>query len=92
VYDAAGNYVMSRGVCTDLTDRRRAEAQVKILSGLLPICSSCKKIRDDRGYWNQIERYIHEHSEAEFSHGLCPECEAKLYAGLDPVPGASPVP
>jgi phosphoserine phosphatase RsbU/P len=52
---------------------------VKRLSGLLPICSSCKKIRDDKGYWNQIERYIAEHSEAEFSHGICPECVRKLY-------------
>ena len=52
---------------------------IKRLSGLLPICSSCKKIRDDKGYWNQIERYIAEHSEAEFSHGICPECVKKLY-------------
>ncbi len=52
---------------------------IKKLSGLLPICSSCKKIRDDKGYWNQIERYIAEHSEAEFSHGICPECVKKLY-------------
>lgn len=52
---------------------------IKRLSGLLPICSSCKKIRDDKGYWNQIERYIAEHSEAEFSHGICPECVRKLY-------------
>ncbi len=52
---------------------------IKKLSGLLPICSSCKKIRDDKGYWNQIERYIAEHSEAEFSHGICPECVRKLY-------------
>lgn len=52
---------------------------IKRLSGLLPICSSCKKIRDDKGYWNQIEKYIAEHSEAEFSHGICPECVKKLY-------------
>lgn len=54
-------------------------AKVKQLSGFLPICASCKKIRDDKGYWNQIETYIREHSEAEFSHGLCPECAEKLY-------------
>ncbi len=53
--------------------------QVKLLSGLLPICASCKKIRDDKGYWRQIELYIHDHSEADFSHGICPECAKKLY-------------
>jgi CheY-like chemotaxis protein len=53
--------------------------KVKLLSGMLPICSSCKKVRDDRGYWNQIEVYIRDHSEAEFSHGICPECAKKLY-------------
>jgi len=58
---------------------RDALNKVKILSGLLPICASCKKIRDDKGYWKQIETYIQDHSEAEFSHGLCPECVKKLY-------------
>ncbi|MGD9365722.1 MAG: hypothetical protein PVH87_08515 [Desulfobacteraceae bacterium] len=52
---------------------------MKVLQGLLPICASCKKIRDDRGYWNQIESFISEHSEAEFSHGICPACAEKLY-------------
>lgn len=51
----------------------------KTLTGLLPICSSCKKIRDGQGYWNQLEIYIREHTEAEFTHGLCPECVKKLY-------------
>ena len=60
---------------------QEALAKVKLLSGLLPICASCKKIRDDNGYWNQIESYIREHSEAEFSHGICPECAKKLYPG-----------
>lgn len=55
---------------------------VKTLSGLLPICSSCKKIRDDKGYWQQIESYIREHSEAQFSHGICPDCLKKLYPNL----------
>ena len=55
---------------------------VKNLSGLLPICSSCKKIRDDKGYWQQIESYIREHSEAQFSHGICPDCLKKLYPNL----------
>lgn len=56
-----------------------ALANVKILSGLLPICASCKKIRDEEGYWNQLESYIREHSEVEFSHGVCDECAEKLY-------------
>jgi len=80
-------------VLNDITARKRAEheqerliaelqkalSEVKKLSGLLPICSSCKKIRDDRGYWNRIESYIREHSEAEFSHGICPDCAKKIY-------------
>jgi len=52
---------------------------VKKLSGLIPICSNCKKIRNDEGYWKQIEGYISEHSEARFSHGICPECAKKIY-------------
>lgn len=56
--------------------------EVKTLSGFLPICASCKKIRDDQGYWNQIESYIRTHSDAEFSHSICPECAKKLYADL----------
>ncbi|MDY6954350.1 MAG: PAS domain-containing protein [Thermodesulfobacteriota bacterium] len=77
----------------DITERKRAEeererlilelqealAKVKTLSGLLPICASCKKIRDDKGYWQQIEEYIQEHSDAEFSHSVCPECAKRLY-------------
>ncbi len=60
-----------------------ALAKVKKLSGLLPICSHCKKIRDDKGYWNQIEAYIGEHSEADFSHSICPECAKIHYPDLD---------
>lgn len=56
-----------------------ALSKVRILSGLLPICANCKKVRDDKGYWNQIETYIRDHSEAQFSHGICPECMQKLY-------------
>ncbi len=56
-----------------------AVARVKVLSGLLPICSGCKKIRDDQGYWNQIEKYIMRYSKVEFSHGLCPDCLRRLY-------------
>src|SRR5208282_230275 len=54
-------------------------AKVKLLSGLLPICAWCKKIRDDRGYWNKVETYLLEHSQAKFTHGICPECGKKLY-------------
>lgn len=60
-----------------------ALAEVNNLSGLLPICSHCKKIRDDSGYWKQIEAYIEEHSEAQFSHGICQECARKYYPDLD---------
>jgi two-component system CheB/CheR fusion protein len=81
----------------DITARRIAEeerekihlehmealSKVKKLAGMLPICANCKKIRNDEGYWEQIEAYIRDHSEAEFSHGLCPECATKLYPGID---------
>jgi FixJ family two-component response regulator len=62
-----------------ISELREALAKVKKLSGLLPMCASCKKIRDDKGYWNQLEAYISAHSEADFSHGICPECAKKLY-------------
>lgn len=57
----------------------KALEDVKQLSGLLPICASCKKIRDDQGRWQEIEKYIHTHSAADFSHGICPQCAKKLY-------------
>jgi hypothetical protein len=60
----------------------QALSQIRTLRGLLPICANCKKIRDDKGYWNQLESYIHDHSEAKFSHGICPGCMKKLYPGL----------
>ncbi|HID28799.1 MAG TPA: PAS domain-containing sensor histidine kinase [Desulfobacterales bacterium] len=80
----------------DITERKKAEEErerliralqealtkVKTLSGLLPICASCKRIRNDQGYWEQIEAYIRDHSEAEFSHSVCPECSEKLYPEL----------
>jgi hypothetical protein len=56
-----------------------AVAHIKRLRGLLPICASCKKIRDDRGYWSQMEIYISQHSEADFSHSICPDCMKTLY-------------
>ena len=91
--DAAGNVVGTFGISRNITARKVAEADrerligelkdalssVKALSGMIPICASCKKIRDDGGYWNQIESYLRDHSEAEFSHGLCPDCMARLY-------------
>jgi hypothetical protein len=58
---------------------REALSQVKALSGLLPICASCKKIKNDKGCWEQMEVYIRDHSEADFSHGICPDCIAKYY-------------
>ncbi len=58
---------------------RHALDQIKTLRGIIPICASCKKIRDDQGYWNQVEVYVRDHTEAEFSHGMCPECMKKLY-------------
>ena len=96
LHDAAGNAVGTFGISRDITERKRAEVErerligdlqdalskVKTLSGLLPICASCKKIRDDRGYWNQIESFIGEHSEIEFSHGICPECLRTLYPDI----------
>lgn len=66
-----------------IDELQNALAEVKKLRGFLPICSSCKNIRDDKGYWNQIESYIRDHSEAEFTHSICPECTKKLYPGLN---------
>ncbi|MFO7970996.1 MAG: hypothetical protein R6U13_15425 [Desulfatiglandaceae bacterium] len=66
--------------------RIRAEAnekRVQHLEGLLPICSYCKNIRDDKGYWHQVESYVRDHSEAEFSHSICPECAKKYYPDID---------
>ncbi len=57
-------------------------AKIKTLSGLLPICSNCKKIRDDRGYWNQIDEYLRDHSDVDFSHSLCPDCTTIFYPKL----------
>lgn len=68
--------------CT-MRDLKEALVNVRTLSGFLPICAHCKRIRDDTGYWNQIEAYIRDHSEADFSHGICPECARKHYPDLD---------
>ena len=66
-----------------IIDLQEALAKIKTLSGLLPICSYCKNIRDDVGYWNKIETYIKEHTLAEFSHGICPECAKKYFPDFD---------
>jgi CheY-like chemotaxis protein len=58
---------------------QEALSEIKTLKGIVPICASCKKIRNDKGYWQQLEAYIREHSQAEFSHGICPDCAQKLY-------------
>ncbi|OPY83851.1 MAG: sensory histidine kinase AtoS [Smithella sp. PtaU1.Bin162] len=93
IIDENGNVIGLTLFLTDVTDRRLAEAerekiiaelqqalsQVKTLSGLLPICASCKKIRDDKGYWHQVELYVRDRTKAEFSHGICPDCAQRLY-------------
>jgi len=97
IRDLAGRVTHYVAVKEDITARKQTEAErdilihdlqealanVKSLSGLLPICASCKKIRDDQGYWNQIEAYVSEHTQAEFTHGICPECQSHLHAELE---------
>ena len=97
LYDAQGNIVGAIETLRDITTAKRTEqdrerlitelqdalTKVRTLSGLLPICASCKKIRNDEGYWDQIESFISKHSHAEFSHSICPECARKLYPDLD---------
>lgn len=93
VKDSDGNYQMSRSVMYDITKLKNAEdererlyrellevqGKLKVLRGLLPICASCKKIRNDQGLWDSIEKYVSEHSEAEFTHSLCMDCAKRLY-------------
>jgi hypothetical protein len=91
--DSEGNFCGASIVARDITERKRQEnerlkliwelkdalARVKTLNGLLPICSACKKIRNDHGYWEQVEIYIRNRSDAEFTHGICPDCIRQLY-------------
>jgi PAS domain S-box-containing protein len=91
MFEADGRVAGFEAVARDITERKELErdrerliaelkdalVSVKVLRGLLPICSCCKMIRDDGGYWQQIETYIRDHSEAEFTHGLCPDCLAR---------------
>ena len=97
IKDSKGNIIGVSAMERDITKRKREEqerltlieelskalASAKTLRGLLPICASCKKIRDDRGYWNQLESYIAEHTEAEFTHGICPDCQSQLESELE---------
>lgn len=97
IYDSKGELVGYANFSHDITESRKAEEErenlisqlkkalfeVETLSGLLPICSYCKKIRDDKGYWSQIETYIRKHSKAEFTHSICPECEKRALERLD---------
>jgi PAS domain S-box-containing protein len=96
IRDPAGRVTHYVAVKEDITARKQTEAErdkliqdlqealanIKSLSGLLPICASCKKIRDDQGYWSQVESYIQKHSDATFTHGICPDCIKKLYPDL----------
>jgi CheY-like chemotaxis protein len=63
-------------------DLEEARGHIRELQGILPICSSCRKIRDDEGFWTQVEVYFHDHSDLEFSHGICPDCQDRLYPEL----------
>ena len=96
VTDSSGNIVGRMASFVDISRRKQTEAEredlvfelqralakIKTLRGLVPICASCKKIRDDKGYWHQLEVYIHNHTDAEFSHSLCPDCVELLYPDL----------
>ncbi len=75
--------VIWSGCIVDTTPLRRAEEEIKTLEGIVPICSHCKKIRDDKGYWQRVEQYIQARSDAEFSHGICNECSDELYGEQD---------
>jgi len=93
VTSGSGKLVGRMASFIDITKRKEVESEresliaklqdaidkIKTLRGIIPICASCKKIRDDQGYWNQIESYVKDHSEADFSHSLCPDCAKRLY-------------
>ncbi|HNW43431.1 MAG TPA: PAS domain-containing protein [Elusimicrobiales bacterium] len=87
--DPAGNFAGYIGSCIDITEKKTAQEDLKLarerelnnLRGLLPICSSCKKIKNGSGQWESVDKYIREHAEVDFSHGICPACSEKLYPG-----------
>jgi phosphoserine phosphatase RsbU/P len=74
---------LQAALATKIKELRQALDQIKTLRGIVPICAWCKKIRDDQGYWNQVEVYVQHHTEAQFSHGLCPDCIKKMYPELE---------
>ncbi|MBF0111613.1 MAG: PAS domain S-box protein [Desulfamplus sp.] len=86
-YEDNGDFAGYIGSCIDVTERveaqealrSKAEEELHALRGIIPICMHCKEIRDDKGYWNKLEKFITEHSEAQFSHGICPDCMKKFY-------------
>lgn len=83
-FEAGGvDYVTKPFNSGELLARIKTHIEIRILRGLLPMCSKCKKIRDDEGFWNQVDSYIEEHSQATFTHGICPECLVKLYGDKD---------
>ena len=96
IHDGEGKIYAVGGFCADITERRRIEQEkeeliqrlqkaldeVKTLRGIIPICSFCKKIRDDQGYWSQVETYVGQRTDADFSHALCPDCVTKHYPHL----------
>jgi PleD family two-component response regulator len=75
-------YTRKKELVKKTAELQNALDKVKLLSGIIPICSYCKKIRNDKGYWSQVEEYIRNHSEAEFSHSLCPDCLKEQYPGI----------
>jgi PAS domain S-box-containing protein len=91
-YDEQGNFTGYIGSCVDVTDRvemqeelkRKKDVEIQSLRKLLPICAGCKKIRNDQGFWEQVEEYFSRNSDTSFTHGLCPDCMQKLYPGLIP--------
>ena len=96
IFDEAGKIVKAVHILRDIAARKKvqlereqlildlqkANAKVDTLSGLIPICAVCKKIRDDKGYWNQLEKFIKRHANVDFSHGICPECAKEQYPDL----------
>jgi PAS domain S-box-containing protein len=90
-HDEQGEFAGYIGSCVDITETVQARklleekqrSEIEKLRELLPICAACKKIRDDKGYWNQIELYFREHADYEFTHGLCPDCMKVMFPGVD---------